>query len=184
MKEIFIYLLIILIVFLIVKTFQSKESLKLKLTESFILLIGLYFCLIHLITSGWEKGIEQQPVESPSLTKSIFIFNETNKPINAIIDFKYSKDERLKYANINIQYNKIDTLFNIERGKSKSYLTPISQIDSSVSFPEKFNIKITNSTGEVLKTYNKDEFINNIETINKNRKDREYVQMSWTLRIK
>jgi hypothetical protein len=69
MKEIFIYLLIIAIVFLIVKTFQSKESLILKLIASFILLIVLYFCLIHLIASGWEKGSEQQPVESPDLIK-------------------------------------------------------------------------------------------------------------------
>jgi hypothetical protein len=186
MKEIYIYLLIIGIVFLIVKTFQSKESLILKLMASFILLIALYFCLIHIIASGWEKGrrpkLEDEGFGDP--IKSIYFINSKNESVSIILDFEYSKKEISKSAKINPDYNRVDTI--ILRGlENIGCQTPIIFEDTIVKFPEKFNIKITDSLGKIIKTYNKEEFFSSIEKSKyTNRNDMECKETSWTLKIK
>jgi len=183
MGESFILPLIIGFIFIVIKIFKSNQILILKLLFYFMSIIGFYFTITLLIASFWEQGRDIQPVEKSDDTKEINFFNKTNQTINVIVDFEYSKNEIVKLSRINFKYNKKEVVLNLKKEESKYFQTPILSIDSKAPFPKNFNIKITDSTNKIIKAYNKDEFFNNIVTINKSRKDREYVQNNWVLVI-
>jgi hypothetical protein len=186
-RELFILPLIVGFIFAMVKIFQSKINLIVKLTLSFISLIIFLLTFSLSISSGWESG--RQPREAviklENYPKSIYFFNEMNQSINIIVNFKYSKEEMLKYSKINLGYNKIDTIHSLRKGENKYRQIPILEIDTITKFPKNFNIIITDSAYNIIKTYNKIKFYKNIESPRyKDSKDEECRATSWDLKIK
>ncbi|WP_409417008.1 hypothetical protein [Flavobacterium sp. PS2] len=146
-----------------------------------LLFLFIFFSFLH----SWKKGGpgNEQPVEDPNLTKGITLINNTDKSLNVVIDFRYNAIDSIKLSDINIAYNKVDSIY-IKKNEGGYFLLPIFNT-SRIKFPEKINIKIKDSLGQVIKQYDKDEFFNSIEKFEyKNRSDIECNQTSWTLKIK
>jgi hypothetical protein len=185
MKEFFILLLAAGFIILTIKIFKSKQNLMLKLLFCLISLAAFYIIFLFLMSTIWENGrkpkLEDEGFELP--IKSIYFINDKNEPIRIILDFKYTEKENIK-SNINLQYNKIDTIY-LDKLKSIGSQTPILFKDTIIKFPQKFSIRIIDSTGNIVKTYNKEDFFNSIEKSKyTNRNDIESKQTSWTLKIK
>jgi hypothetical protein len=182
-----LFILPLIIGFIMVKIFQSKMNLIVKLMLSFILLIIFLIAFSLSIASGWESGRQPRKaaIKLDNYPKSMYFFNEMNQSINIIVNFKYSKEEILKYSKINLGYNKIDTIHSLRKGENKYCQIPILAIDTITKFPENFNIIITDSVGNIIKKYNKIEFLKNIENRKyKDIKDEECRATSWDLKIK
>jgi hypothetical protein len=186
MEEFFILPIIVGFIVLIIKILKSKVSLILKLVLSIITLsffiIGLSLC----IASGWERGSRQEAVIIPEDSpKKIYFHNKMNQSINIIVDFRYSEEELTEQSKINLVFSKINTISNLRKEDSYNLKTPIMSSDSLIRFPKKFNIKITDSLGKLIKEYNKDTFLQNIEeSKNMSSTIKEYSLRKWTLIIK
>jgi hypothetical protein len=186
MGEFFILPIIVGFIILIIKILKSKVSLILKLVLSgialFFFIIGLSMC----IADGWERGSRQEAVMIPEDTpKNIYFHNKTNQSINIIVDFRYSEEELTERSKINLVFNKIDTILNLKKEDSSNLEAPIMRSDSITGFPKKFNIKITDSLGKLIKGYDKETFLKNIEeSKNMSGTIKEYSLKKWTLIIK
>ncbi|MEA9412111.1 hypothetical protein [Flavobacterium sp. PL02] len=141
--------------------------------------------LFFSFVDSWKKGGpgNQKPAEDPNLTKGITFVNNAEKSIMVIVNFKYSDNEFVEKSAINIKYNKIDSLY-IKKDRGGYYLLPIFYKDT-IKFPEKFNIKIKDSLGSIIKEYDNEEFFNSIEKLKYTKiNDIECKETSWTLKIK
>jgi hypothetical protein len=186
MGEFFILLLIMVFIVLIVKTFKSKQILILKLLFGFLSIVAFYIAFSLLMGTIWEKGrrpkLEDEGFGEP--IKSIYFINSKNESVGIILDFEYLKKEILKDSKINLNYNKLDTIY-LRGLKNVGCQTPLIFRDTITKFPEKFSIKIIDSLGRIIKTYNKKEFFSSIEKSKyTNINDLECKETNWTLKIK
>jgi hypothetical protein len=186
MGEFFILIIIIVFIVLIVKIFKSKQILILKLLLGSLSIVTFYIAFSLLMGSIWEKErrpkLEDEGFGEP--IKSIYFINSKNEPVSVILDFEYSKKEFSKSSKINLDYNRMDTI-TLRGLENIGYQTPIIFSDSIMKFPEKFSIKVTDSLGKIIKTYNKEEFFSSIEKSKyTNRNNIECKETSWTLKIK
>jgi len=144
-----------------------------------ILFVFLCFSVIILWKKGGSKREKSIPLEN--FPKCIFFFNETKQSINIIVNFKYTEEK----LNLNSYYNKIDTIFDLRPKRNKYREIPIIYTDSITEFPENFNIKIIDSLGRIIKTYDKKQFLKNVENPkNMSQIDLELKEKSWMLKIK
>jgi hypothetical protein len=177
------------IIILLILIYFNKDKTKSR-RNIFILIVVLLFVIfpVFSVLIGFVKGRPQhEPVQiSPDdIPKTIYFFNQTNQTINVIVDFKFSKDEILKQSEVDVYFNKIDTIHNLRNGENKYRQTSILCGDSIMKFPKSFNIKITDSLGKILKKYNKKEFLNSVEKSKyTNSHDIECKEKRWFLILK
>lgn len=186
MNEVILFFAIVVSLLLMYKVLRSNNKMIIKLVYLLIMIVLLFSLIFFSFIISWKKGgpNREEVIIHNDSPKTIYFFNETKQTINIIVNFKYSDKEKgnIKY---NSYYNKIDTIKNLRTGENKYRQIPILYNDSITKFPKNFNVKITDSVGELIKEYNKEEFFNSIEkskyekNINKECKERE-----WDLKIK
>jgi hypothetical protein len=170
-----------MILFIINKLFLKKHSFKFKLICSIVTTIFYIIICSVLFVYLWNSSIGGQPTEPT--TKKINFNNVNKKKWTVVVDFKYSKKEILNNSSIDIAYNGIDTI-HLGIGEPEFIKTPIPYLDT-IKFPESFNIKIIDSKGNMIKTYKKTDFFENLENPKfTNRNDEERKATSWTLKIR
>lgn len=175
------FIVLIIILFIINKLFLNQQNLKFKLIFSIV--TSIFFIVIYLLLFVylWNSSTGGQPTE-PS-TKKIYFSNANKKRCRVVVDFKYSNKDILNNPSIYITYNAIDTI-NLGIGEQEFFKTPISYLDT-IDFPESFNIKIIDSVGKIIATYNKENFFNSIEkSTYTNISDVERKETGWNLIIK
>ena len=175
--------------FAIFRTMGVKKMLKgiLTIAVSLVVFFGLGV-LTFLIIWHSSEDPRMRGHRYWSQFKTINVHNNTDKPVNVIINFRYTEEELAAYSlTIDNDYlNRIDTFllgnsqhqFNFQ----KMHL-PINEFDS-IPFPKDFKISILDSTcTSVLRELDFDEFIavtrNECAITNNN----PLTQARWSLHI-
>ncbi|MBS7253659.1 hypothetical protein [Flavobacterium branchiicola] len=186
MNEVIFFLALVISLLLVYRVLKSKSKMIVKLVYLLVIFILLFFVGLFSFIISWKKGgpNREEVIPLKNSPKTIYFFNETKQSINIIVNFKYS-DEEKKSIKYNPYYNKIDTIKNLRSGENKYREISTLYNDSITKFPKNFNVKITDSIGEIIKEYNKEEFFNSIEKSKYVKNiDKECKENEWDIRIK